>query len=46
MSEYRHQKTTSNKSGPRMDPCGTPENISFHRLQSLLTFVFGNSLIR
>ena len=25
--------------GPSIDPCGTPERISFHRLKLLFTFV-------
>ena len=25
--------------GPSIDPCGTPEKISFHRLKLLFTFV-------
>ena len=35
-----------NKSGPRIDPCRTPQKTSFHRLKSQLTFVFCICLFR
>ena len=38
----------SNIRGASLDPCGTPEKISFHRLKLLFTFVikrtFGESV--
>ena len=30
-----------NTSGPKIDPCGTPEKISFHRQYQSLFFVCG-----